>query len=224
MQKPSLFQRLQANFFTGLVVVMPILLTMWLIMTMVNFIDARVLPFLPGAYNPQTYLGKNIFGYGVLVFVVFTTLIGAVTKGMFGRQLLRMTERLVDRTPVVRNIYGGVKQIIETILSQNGNNFQQVCLVEYPRKGIWCIVFVSTDTTGEIPHKAGHNDLVSVFLPTTPNPTSGFLLFVPREDLTLLSMSVEEAAKLIISGGLVTPEYVEDHIIEPPHQTDIPHV
>ena len=106
---------------------------------------------------------------------------------------------------MVRSIYNGLKQIVETIFNQSGTSFQQACLVEYPRQGLWAVAFVATDTRGEIPGKIGEPDLISVFLPTTPNPTSGFLLFVPRRDVSLLDMSLEEAAKLIISAGLVTP-------------------
>jgi uncharacterized membrane protein len=112
--------------------------------------------------------------------------------------------------PIVRSIYNAIKQIAETILQGSGTSFQKACLVEYPRKGIWAIAFVSTDTKGEIPPKAGQPRMVSVFLPTTPNPTSGFLLFVPAEDVIELDMTVEEAAKLVISAGLVTPPTKEE--------------
>jgi uncharacterized membrane protein len=107
--------------------------------------------------------------------------------------------------PVVRSVYNGLKQIVETMLSKSGTSFKQACLIEYPRKGIWSIAFISTDARGEVPLKAGEPDLVSVFLPTTPNPTSGFLLFVPRRDVVVLDMTIEDAAKLVISAGLVSP-------------------
>ncbi|MHA3914528.1 DUF502 domain-containing protein [Halovulum sp. GXIMD14793] len=208
--KPTVFQRFRTNFFTGLVIVVPIFLTIWLVWTLVNFVDARVLPLVPSIYNPATYIGRNIVGAGVVIFVVFTAFVGALTKGLFGRQLIRWGESIFDRTPIIRSIYNGVKQIVETILSQSNSSFKQACLVEYPRKGIWAIAFVSTDTSGEIPGKAGEADMVSVFLPTTPNPTSGFLLFVPRRDIVVLDMSTEEAAKLVISAGLVVPPTEEE--------------
>ncbi len=204
-KKPSLLQRARSDFLTGLVIVAPVTLTIWVIWTMVNFIDARVVPLVPDVYNPATYLGKNIAGFGVIIFLLFTTLVGALTKGIAGRQLIRWGEGLFDRTPVVRSIYTAVKQIIETILQQSGSSFQQACLVEYPRRGLWAVAFISTHTSGELPVKLGRADMVSVFLPTTPNPTSGFLLFVPRGDVIILEMSIEEAAKLVISAGLVTP-------------------
>nr|WP_284154977.1 DUF502 domain-containing protein [Algicella marina] len=181
------------------------MLTIWVVMTVVNFVDARVLPLVPDFYNPATYFGRNLFGFGVVVFVLFTAFVGALTKGLFGRQIIRWGESLFDRTPIIRSIYNGVKQIVETILNQSNQSFQKACLVEYPRKGIWAVAFVSTDTFGEVPVKAGETEMVSVFLPTTPNPTSGFLLFVPKRDVLPLDMSVEDAAKLVISAGLVLP-------------------
>jgi uncharacterized membrane protein len=204
--RPSLFQRLRGDFLTGFIVVLPVFLTIYLIWATIGLVDAKVVPLIPHRYNPQNIFGSNIFGFGLLVFLVFTTLVGALTKGFFGRQLLHYGERMVDRMPVVRSIYNGLKQIVTTVLSKSSNSFQQACLIEYPRKGIWAVAFISTETRGEIPAKAGEPDLMSVFLPTTPNPTSGYLLFVPRDEVVLLEMSVEEAAKLVISAGLVSPE------------------
>jgi uncharacterized membrane protein len=204
-QGPSLWQRLRNDFLTGLVVVLPVALTIYLIWTVVGIIDARVLPLVPAAYNPENVFGRNIFGFGLLIFVVFTTLVGALTKGLFGRQIIHFGERMVERMPIVRSIYNGLKQIVETMLSKSGTSFKQACLIEYPRKGIWSIAFISTDARGEVPQKLGEPDLVSVFLPTTPNPTSGFLLFVPRRDVVVLDMTIEDAAKLVISAGLVSP-------------------
>jgi uncharacterized membrane protein len=198
-------QRLRGDFLTGLVVVLPMFLTGYLLWATIAFIDAKVVPLIPGRYNPENVFGRNIFGLGLLVFLVFTTLVGALTKGIVGRQILQTGERLVERTPIVRSLYNGLKQIVETIFSQSATSFKQACLVEYPRKGIWSVVFVSTEARGEIPGKVGEPDLVSVFLPTTPNPTSGYLLYVPRRDLIPLDMTIEDAAKLIISAGLVAP-------------------
>jgi len=209
-RKPSLWHRTRTNFLTGLVIVAPVTLTIWVIWAAVNFIDARVVPFVPDVYNPATYLGKNIAGFGVVIFLLFTAGVGALTKGLFGRQLVRWGEGLFDRTPIVRSIYTAVKQIVETVLNQSAGSFQKACLIEYPRRGLWAVAFVSTDTGGEIPSKAGRSEMVSVFLPTTPNPTSGFLLFVPRADVVVLDMSVEEAAKLVISAGLVVPPTAEE--------------
>jgi len=203
--KPSLFHRTRTNFLTGIVIVAPVMLTFYLIWWAINLVDGMIVPWVPAIYNPSTYLGVHIPGFGVIVFLIFTAAIGALTKGLFGRQLLKLGENLVDRMPVVRSIYNALKQIAETVLSQSNNSFQNACMIEYPRKGIWAIAFVSTETKGEVLEKMVYDSMMSVFLPTTPNPTSGFLLFVPREDVILLDMSVEEAAKLIISAGLVTP-------------------
>jgi uncharacterized membrane protein len=205
LPKPTLLQRLRTDFLTGLVVVLPMFLTFYLVWATIGFVDAKIIPLIPRAYNPENVFGRNIFGLGLLVFVSFTTLIGALAKGFLGRRILQFGEQIVERTPVVRSIYNGLKQIVETIFNQSGTSFQQACLIEYPRRGLWAVAFVATDTRGEIPGKVGEPDLISVFLPTTPNPTSGFLLFVPRRDVRLLDMSLEEAAKLIISAGLVTP-------------------
>lgn len=205
LPRPSLLQRLRGDFLTGLVVVLPIFLTIYLLWAVIGLIDAKVVPLVPARYNPENVFGRNIFGFGVVVFLIFTTGVGALAKGFFGRRLLHMGESLVERMPVVRSIYNGLKQIFETMLSQTGTSFQQACLVEYPRRGLWAVAFIATDTKGEIPLKVGEPEMVSVFLPTTPNPTSGFLLFVPRRDVILLDMSIEESAKLIVSAGLVAP-------------------
>lgn len=205
LPKLTLLQRLRGDFLTGLVVVLPVFLTIYLLWAVIGLIDAKVVPLVPARYNPQNVFGRNIFGFGVVVFLIFTTAVGALTKGFFGRRLLHMGEGLVERMPVVRSVYNGLKQIFETMLSQTGSSFQKACLIEYPRKGLFAVAFISTDTRGEIPLKAGEPEMVSVFLPTTPNPTSGFLLFVPRRDVIPLDMSIEDSAKLIVSAGLVSP-------------------
>ena len=204
-KKSSFFHRFRTNFLTGVVIVAPVMLTFYLIWWAINLVDGLIVPWVPKIYNPSTYIGIDIPGFGVIVFLIFTAAIGALTKGLFGRQLVKFGETFVDRMPVVRSIYNALKQIAETVLSQSNNSFQYACMVEYPRKGIWAIAFVSTDTKGEVLEKMPYDEMLSIFLPTTPNPTSGFLLFVPREDVVLLDMTVEEAAKLVISAGLVTP-------------------
>ena len=204
--KISILQKTRNNFLTGLVLVVPVTLTGYLVWGAIKFFDEKVIPLLPLVYNPETYLEHSIPGFGVFLFIVFTTIIGAITKGFFGRQIVKIGELLVAKTPVVRTIYNAVKQILETALKNSHNSFQNACLVQYPRTGIWAIAFISTNARGEILTKINEKDLVSVFLPTTPNPTSGFLLFVPRKDILLLDMSVEQAAKLVISAGLVVPE------------------
>jgi uncharacterized membrane protein len=204
--KRGLFGSLRANFLTGLVVVAPVALTIYLIWTVIGWIDSWVLPFVPYHYRPDQYIGINLRGAGVIIFLVFTIIVGWVAKGLIGRSLIHWGENLVARMPVVRSIYKGLKQIAETVFAQTDTSFDKACLIEYPRKGIWAIAFISTKAKGEVRDKIpGHDDIVTVFLPTTPNPTSGFLLYLPRKDVMELDMSVEDAAKLIISAGLVYP-------------------
>ena len=210
----NLFQRLRSNFLTGLVLITPIILTIYLLWGVINFIDDKVVPWLPNKYNPSTYLGKDIPGLGVLTFLIFTTIVGMVTKGFFGRQLIKFWESLVDRTPVFRSIYNALKQIAETVFTKSDQTFKSACLVEYPRRGIWVVAFVSTITRGEIKEKINKDEILTVFVPTTPNPTSGFLLFIPKKDVIILKMSVENAAKLVISAGLVVPDYNEKNEIK----------
>jgi uncharacterized membrane protein len=207
----SFLQRWRANFLTGLALVAPVTLTLYLLWTFIEFVDAKIVPLVPAVYNPDTYLGFHLPGFGLLVFVVFTALVGVATKNLFGKQLVLMAEGWVERMPVVRSVYNGIKQIIETVVTQSsGASFQTACLIEYPRRDLWAIAFISTETRGEILSKAGGGAMMSVFLPTTPNPTSGFLLFVPKEDVVVLDMSVEDAAKLVISAGLVIPPTAEE--------------
>jgi len=212
-RRASLFASLRNSFLTGLVVIAPIGLTIWLIWTVIGWIDGFVLPFVPNGYQPENIIKTifgidapvNIRGVGVVVFLLFTVMVGWLAKGLIGRSLIKYAETLVDRMPVVRSIYNGLKQIAETVFSQAETSFEKACLVEYPRKGIWAVAFISTTAKGEVKAKVAEDPLVSVFLPTTPNPTSGFLLFVPRKDVIELEMPVEDAAKLIISAGLVYP-------------------
>ncbi len=199
--------KLRNNFLTGLAVIIPVFITTYLIWSTIGLVDGWVLPLIPEKYTIDKFIGIDVKGIGVVIFLLFTVIIGSLTKGYFGRTILKSAESLVDRMPVVRSIYNGIKQIAETIFNQSNNSFEKACLVEYPRKGIWAVAFVSTKTKGEVNSKLGENkDLYSIFLPTTPNPTSGFLLFLPEKDIVFLDMSVEDAAKLVISAGLVTPK------------------
>jgi len=173
----------------------------------IGWIDSWVLPFVPSQYRPDKYIGINVRGVGVIIFLVFTIIVGWLAKGLIGRSFLAWAEGLVERMPVVRSVYKGLKQIAETVFAQAETSFDTACLVEYPRKGIWALAFISTTTKGEVNERVPRDEqMISVFLPTTPNPTSGFLLFVPKSDIIELDMSVEDAAKLVISAGLVYPE------------------
>ena len=216
------FSGLRNSFLTGLVVIAPIGVTLWLIWTVVGFVDSVVWPFVPDRFQPGPLLNRwlglegedqitvNVRGVGVIVFLIFTILVGWIAKGLIGRSLITWAENLVLGLPVVRSIYSGIKQIAETVFSQTDRSFEQAVLVEYPRPGLWAIGFVSTTTKGEIDANIPTDEeKVAIFVPTTPNPTSGFLLFVKRSELKTLEMSVEDAAKLVISAGLVYPDHIE---------------
>ncbi|EPX78166.1 DUF502 domain-containing protein [Salipiger mucosus] len=205
-RRPRLLSSLRASFLTGIVVIAPVGLTVWLIWTLFGWVDGFVLPLVPQRFSPEEYIGINLRGVGVIIFLLFTITVGWIAKGLIGRSLIRFAETLVDRTPVVRSIYSGIKQIAETVFAQTERSFEKACLVQYPRKDIWAIGFISTTAKGEVADRAETmGELVSVFVPTTPNPTSGFLLFFPAEDVIELDMTIEEAAKLVISAGLVYP-------------------
>ena len=219
VKPPTLLKRFisgfRNSFLTGVVVIAPVGLTVWLVWTVIGWVDGFVLPFVPSQYQPEellkAILGEdvrvNIRGLGVVFFLVFTTFIGWIAKGLLGRTFIRSAENLVNRMPVVRSVYSGVKQIAETVFAQADRSFEKACLIEYPRRGIWAIGFISTAAKGEVSKRAGSGQkMQSIFVPTTPNPTSGFLLFFPAEDVIELDMSVEDAAKLVISAGLVYPE------------------
>ncbi|MCX8953709.1 DUF502 domain-containing protein [Ruegeria sp. NA] len=205
-RRPGMLARLRASFLTGLVVIAPVWLTVWLIWSVVGWIDSAVLPLVPHQFQPEQYVGINLRGVGVVIFLIFTVIVGWIAKGILGRSLILFAESVVDRMPVVRSIYSGIKQISETVFAQTERSFEKACLIQYPRRGIWAIGFVSTTARGEISKRAETGgELLSVFVPTTPNPTSGFLLFFPAEDVILLDMTIEDAAKLVISAGLVYP-------------------
>lgn len=212
MRRRSLGTALRNNFLTGLVVVAPVVITIYIIWGIITFVDSRIVPWVPSVYNPSTYIDYDIPGFGLFVFLVVTTVVGYFTKNLLGREILNAIESVVERMPVIRPIYNGLKQIVETILNQSTTTFQKACLIEYPRKGIWAIAFVVSKTTGELPGRAGVPDMVSVFMPCAPNLMTGYVMFIPAGDVVALDMSVEEAIKAVISGGLVippTPEEIE---------------
>lgn len=211
---PGRFRRTRNYFLTGLIICAPLAITAYLTWSFIQWVDGWVKPLVPAAYNPESYLPFSIPGFGLLIAFVFITLVGFITANYVGRSIVGFGEQLLNRMPVVRNLYSGLKQIFETVLSERSNSFQDVALLEYPRRGLWAIVFISTKTGHEVAFrlKGEAESFTSVFLPTTPNPTSGFLLFVPTQDLLFLSMSVEEAAKLVISAGLVAPEVENENV------------
>ena len=200
----GLWPRLRGYFFAGMLVTAPIAITVYIALLLISFVDQRVFDLIPPVYNPETYLPFSVPGIGVVLMIVILTLIGAVAAGYLGKLLLRLSDRLLNRMPVVRSIYGVAKQIVETVVSNKSVAFREVVLIEYPRNGIWTIGFLTGRSIAQIGEAVDH-EMVNVFVPTTPNPTSGFLLFLPEKDVHRLPMSVEEGIKLVISAGIVLP-------------------
>ena len=198
------FPRMRAYFFAGILVTAPVTFTFYLAWLLIHFVDNSIRPLIPVKYNPETYLPFALPGLGLFVLIVGLTLTGALTAGFMGRFFIKLSERILNRMPVIRSVYNATKQILETVLAQQSNAFREAVLVEYPRRGMWAIAFITGTTTGEV-QNVTQEECINIFIPTTPNPTSGFLLFVPKEDLVGLDMSVEEAIKMVISGGIVTP-------------------
>lgn len=202
--------RLRNYFLTGFIVTAPLAITAYLAWSFVGWVDSWVKPYIPGRYNPDNYLPFAVPGFGLIVALILITLVGFLTANFIGRTIVSYGEYILGRMPLVRSIYRGLKQILETVLAERSDTFTKVGLIEYPRKGLWALVFLATEAQGEVSHRIDEskdNPSVAVFLPTTPNPTSGYLLFVPRRDIIELKMTVEEGAKLVISAGLVSPEY-----------------
>ena len=177
----------------------PIGITIYIGWWFIDFVDSSIKPLIPDAYNHETYLPFPLPGLGLIGVVLFLILLGALTANLFGRALIRFGERIVDRMPIIRSVYGTLKQIFETVIAQDSKSFSDVVMVEYPRKGLWAIAFVSGENKSEIQTRM-HDEMINVFLPTTPNPTSGFLLFVPKKDLIYLDMTPDQGAKYVISA------------------------
>ena len=204
--KISILAKFRRFFLTGLLVTAPIIITIYVTWLVITFIDVKVASLLPEYLDFRKALPFQIPGLGLLIVIFVITLIGAITPGLIGRNLLKLGEMILFKTPIIRTVYSSIKQIMETVMSTNSKSFKEVVLVEYPRKDIWVIAFVTSSVKGEIDNKIKKSDLVSIFVPTTPNPTSGFLLFVAKKDLIYLNMPVEQAVKLVISGGIVSPK------------------
>lgn len=207
----GLFARLRAYFLAGVLVTAPIAITFAVAIWFIELVDDRIVHLIPDYLNPDTYLRETVGleiglpGLGLLVLFVVITLIGALTAGLVGRYLVYWWEQVLNRMPFISGVYSATKQILETLLKNQSEAFRQAVLVEYPRRGAWTIAFVTGNTAGEVSRKL-EAERVSIYVPTTPNPTSGFLLFVPKEDLIPLDMPVEDALKMLISLGIVSPE------------------
>ncbi len=202
--------RMRNAFLTGLLIVGPVTITLYIMWWLINWVDAWIKPLLPTHYNPDTYLPFPLPGLGLLVAILGLTIIGALAANLLGRSLVSTGELMLGQMPIVRNVYSAIKQIFESVITSAGPNqsFQKVGLIEFPSKGLWSLVFVTGETTGEIvdAKPGGESDLLTVFMPTGIVPPTGFICFVPRADVMLLSMTAEEAAKVILSAGIVMPD------------------
>ena len=203
----SFVQRIRSWFFTGLVVFGPIAVTAYIAWWVIDTIDNWVRPWLPNTLSPDAYLPFHVPGFGVLIAIVGLTLLGFLTANFVGRSLVRFGEAMLDRTPLIRGVYKGLKQVFETIFSQSGSQFRKVGLIEFPVKGSWSIVFISSApaevVAGALPSK---RPMISAFMPCTPNPTTGYFFYIPADQVIELAISADEAAKLIMSAGLIQPQ------------------
>lgn len=205
---------MRGYFIAGVLVTAPITITIWLTMAIINFVDSRVSALFPTQYSEYTF---SVPGLGLVIVLLFLLLVGMLTTNFLGRYFVNLGEAILDRLPVVRTLYSATKQIVETVFSSQSQAFREVVMIEYPRKDIWSLGFLTGTTKGEV-QELTDDEVVNVFLPTTPNPTSGFLLFVPRKDVRILEMAVEDGIKLIVSAGIVTPEKLEKMQNEMDHE------
>ncbi|MGC6471817.1 MAG: DUF502 domain-containing protein [Parvibaculales bacterium] len=201
-KKRTLFGIIRTYFLTGLVVTGPIGLTFLLFSWVIDILDGWFKPWLPARFQPEQYIPYDIPGVGLLVALIIVFVTGAVTANFFGRRLVAFGDNLISQMPAIGTVYNALRQIFKAAIDDN-RSFSQVALIEYPRKGIWAIGFVTNDIEGQIADNVG-SETIAIFLPTTPNPTSGFLLFLPKEDVKILDLTVEEGARLVISAGLST--------------------
>ncbi|MBL4803555.1 MAG: DUF502 domain-containing protein [Alphaproteobacteria bacterium] len=204
----SVMTRLRAYLLTGIVVTAPISITIYLTYIFLTFIDENVGRLLPDEWKYQYfggyYSGTAVPGLGLIIAVIFFVAVGWLATNFLGRLIIKFYEFILDRMPVIRTVYSATKQIFETIMASQSQAFREAVMLEYPRRGVWSIGFVTGVTEGEV-QRITSEETVNVFVPTTPNPTSGYLLFVPKKELTYLNMTVEEAVKLVVSAGIITP-------------------
>ena len=199
-KKKSIALRLRNYFFTGVIVLVPIWFTLYLSKFLINFSTNLV----PAGINPNTYLPYSIPGIEIVLTIIFITVVGGLSLSFLGKKFLQLIDDLFKRIPILRTIYSAIGQMTESFRSEGGNK-KSVVLIEYPRKGSWAVGFATKENTGEIKSKT-NQDLINVFVPTTPNPTSGFLLMIPKDDLIYLDMTFEEASKFIVSAGTSSPK------------------
>jgi uncharacterized membrane protein len=201
----GLMSRIRNYFLTGLILVGPLYITISLTWWFTNWVDDVVRPFVPAAYRPETYLPFHVPGSGLIIAFLALTLLGFLTANLVGRKLVEFGETILNRTPIVRPLYRSLKQIFETLFSKSGSSFRRVGLVEFPAPGMWSIVFISQPPSANVATKLPEVDHISVFLPCTPNPTTGFYFFLPRRDVIELDITVQAAMTMIMSAGMAQP-------------------
>ena len=204
--KQGVFSWLRERFVAGMLIALPVVATFIILEFLIKLIDSRVVPLLPAALRPETYLDYAVPGFGLIILILFLTLLGSVATNFLGNYFVGLTDRVLTRVPVVRSVYSVFKQIRDVFQSNTGGQYKEVVMIQYPRAGSWVIGFVAGAAKGEMRHRLGE-DFIGVFVPTTPNPTSGFLLYVQTSEVVKMDLTVEEGAKVIFSGGLVVPEY-----------------
>lgn len=200
--------RLRRYLLTGILVTAPISITIYLTYIFLTFVDSKVVHLLPKEWYDALYAHTTIPGIGLIIVLTIFIAIGWLATNFLGRIFIYLSEYIVNKMPVVRTLYNAIKQIFETIMASQSNAFREVVMLEYPRRGVWSIGFVTGTTKGEVQNLTAE-ETINVFVPTTPNPTSGYLLFVPKTELKYLDMSVEEGVKLVVSAGIITPERIE---------------
>lgn len=205
----SLASRIRNNFLTGVIILAPVAITIWIVWSFLQWADSWVKPYIPARYDPEQYFDIAIPGFGLLIAMVGITIIGFLGNNLIGKWVVGFSESLVNRMPLVRPVYKSLKQIFESVLKEHSSSFKKVGMIEFPSPGTWALVFVSSDAKGELAYRFNEmgQEMVAVFLPPTPVPTAGFLLFVPKDKIVMLDMTPEDGAKLLISGGLVAPDF-----------------
>jgi len=201
--------RIRNYFLTGLILVGPLYITIYLTWWFINWVDDLVRPFIPAAYRPETYLPVKIPGTGLIIAFAALTLLGFLTANLVGRKLVEYSENILNRMPVVRPIYKSLKQIFETLFAKTGSSFRRVGLVEFPGPGMWSLVFLSNSASADIAARLPDTEHVAAFMPCTPNPTTGFFFYVPRRDIIDLDITVEAAMTLLMSAGMAQPAAAE---------------
>ncbi|MEZ6000615.1 DUF502 domain-containing protein [Hyphomonas sp.] len=206
LPRVSAWAWLRARFFAGMVIALPIVVTFAILQFFINYIDQRVVPILPESLRPETYLNYAVPGFGVIVLVLFLTILGAITTNLLGRSVVVITDRVLSQIPIVRTVYSSFKQLVDVFANNPTEQFRECVLIQFPRADSWCLGFVAAPARGEVRTHLSE-EYIGVFVPTTPNPTSGFIMFVKAENTIKLHMSVEEGARMILSAGLVVPEH-----------------